>query len=80
MVIGERKKEPLLTSLVRCDSPVGERSFAVLDVLLEMIDEAGLVDGFSEVVEFAIDQPHGFGAENTGYGGEALFHGPVRSS
>ena len=75
-VIGCRESL-LVLSLGLFKFPVGECSFAELNVFLEMLEEALLVDGFSEVVDLAFSQAHRLAADDTRDGGEALFHGDL---
>lgn len=51
-----------------------ECRLALLNLFLASLGEAGFVRGFSQIVEFALVQPHGSVTKGTRDGGETFFH------
>jgi hypothetical protein len=47
---------------------------ALIDFFLELLCEAGFVRGLSDIVEFALIQPHRFVTNGAWDGSETLFH------
>ena len=56
-----------------------ECRLALLDFLLESFSKAGFVHGFTQIVEFALVQPHGPVTNGARDGGETFFHEAHRS-
>jgi len=55
-----------------------ECRLALLNLFLASLGEAGFVRGFSQIVEFALVQPHGPVTKGTRDGGETFFHAARR--